>query len=580
MGFNSYTAIIPSLWWRGRWPLALLLSLAVMVGCQDEAARKGHAKIKDFSVTTEAADPGNCTDYINSELTECIKECASNERLATHDEITAIINSLKTTSGLSADDEIELGEMISKSKGVCIEEIKRPDKAVFVKNDYCACQNTTPLILNNCLGYCSSKSTNGQKLLFVNVNLDPAIELNSSLGTLKNWCTVEIGDGTVRPACKLELRDSSGTMLIDIKPEFIGNKNVTIDIQSVPKNITYVARILETSSGASSDEFQIRVFDYVPASTPPTGPLKVMPASQYSCINRAGSSSTDGYNWNQALRMHFYFAVNKSPPSLPPLSSGQTFCHDINIYGLNDSPIYPRLELVPQQFATWDESDPRFVDTDGNSKEDVNDEIQKRLLDEYNVTRTIRVFMLLRWPNVAPTGSGGSTGPQPSIGYVMQPWTSALTGRAFCPTQEHYNGTDPLFRVMKEFIGVDTEGVYLAEREPLVVVANGGALQQAPQDVLLVRENLLRKIWFYYENGQHFIPNDVTAGQKTIMFYWPPDIINPYVRKSTQYIYTVKAPSDLGGQAASQGSGLQTSVKPPDKRLGCIPSLGPAQDDF
>ena len=179
------------------------------------------------------------------------------------------------------------------------------------------------------------------------------------------------------------------------------------------------------------------------------------------------------------------------------------------------------------------------MDTDGNTKSDINDDLQKRILDEYNVTRNVNMFMLFRWPNVVAFGSGpSSNGSAQSIGYIMQPWTSAITGRAFCPTQEHYNGTDPLFRVMKEAIGVDTEGLYIGEREPLVMV-NDGKLEQAKQDIIFIRENLLHKIWFYYENGQHFIPNEITAGQKSIMFYWP-DIVNPYIRKSTQYIYIGK----------------------------------------
>ncbi|MEK6625642.1 MAG: hypothetical protein AABY86_11775 [Bdellovibrionota bacterium] len=563
-----------------RTAFCLLFSLLLMIGCQDQASRKGQVKIKDFSIASGTTDSGDCTDFINAELTECVKACADNERIATQEEVTGLISGLKSTSGLSSEEETDLLDMISKSKGVCIEEIKRPDKAVFVKNDYCACQNTTPLILNNCLGFCSSKNTSGEKLLYVNVTLDPAIELNANLGSLKNWCTKEIGDGTVRPSCKLELRDSSGTMFVEIKPELIGTKNITIDIKSIPKNITYVARIVENSSGATSDDFQIRVFDYVAPGNPPTGPLKVMAASQYSCITRAGSGTMDGTHWNQALRLHFYFAANKQPPSLPPLESGQIFCHDINnvLYGLNDSPLAPRLELIPQQFAVWDESDPRFVDSDGNTKSDINDDLQKRILDEYNVTRNVNMFMLFRWPNVVAFGSGpSSNGSAQSIGYIMQPWTSAITGRAFCPTQEHYNGTDPLFRVMKEAIGVDTEGLYIGEREPLVMV-NDGKLEQAKQDIIFIRENLLHKIWFYYENGQHFIPNEITAGQKSIMFYWPPDVVNPYIRKSTQYIYIVKPYSDLG--TTSQGTGPQTSVKPPDKRFGCIPSIGPAQDDF
>ncbi len=553
----------------------LVLALGLL-GCQDQAARRGQAKIKDFSVASPPTDT-ICKDFINSDFSACIKACPTGQRLATEAEVTAMIASMKTTNGMTPAEEADLKTMIGQSKGVCIEEVKRPDKAVFIKSDYCACQDSTPLILNNCLGYCSGKNTAAQKLLFVNVTLDPAIELNAELGTLKNWCTKEIADGLARPACRLELRDSSGLLYVDIKPETIGAKNVTIDLKTVPQNITYVARLVETTSGAASNEFQIRVFNYQPDPAPPTGPLKVMAVSQYSCITRAGQSTPDGFDFTQALRLHYYFAANKLPPSLPPLNSGQIFCHDINTYGLNDSPLFPRLELVPEQFAVWDDSDPRFVDTDGNGKEDVNDDIQKRLLDEYSVSRNVKIFMNLPWPNVA----GSGTGVTPKLGYVMQPWTNSLTGRAFCPTQEQYNGTDPLFRVMKEIIGVDTEGLFISEREPLVVVGNGGALQQAPGDYILIRETLLRSIWFYYENGKHYIPNDVTAAQKTIMFYWPPDIVNPYIRKSTQYIYTVKAPGDIGSSAgAAAGSGLPTGIKPPDKRFGCIPSIGPAQDSF
>ena len=56
------------------------------------------------------------------------------------------------------------------------------------------------------------------------------------------------------------------------------------------------------------------------------------------------------------------------------------------------------------------------------------------------------------------------------------------------------------------------------------------------------------------------------------MFYWPADINDPYVRKSTQDIYTIRAASEIG--TGNDESDLQTVVRPPDKRYGCVPSIG------
>jgi hypothetical protein len=237
------------------------------------------------------------------------------------------------------------------------------------------------------------------------------------------------------------------------------------------------------------------------------------------------------------------------------------------------------LKLIPQHFSVWDINDPRFADTDGNGKEDINDILQRRLFNEYGVNTPLKIFGVLNWPNVIPFPTGGSSssssGTAPKMGYFMQPWVNSQTGTGFCPTQAHYNGSDPVFRVMKEHIGVDTEGMFLSEREPLVIANSDGTLASAPPDVMIIRENLLKKIWFYFENGRHFVPDDFSAANKTIMFYWPPDLQNPYTRKSTQFIYTIRSPETIGQAAGGgSGSGPATSVKPPDKRFGCVPSLG------
>jgi len=555
--------------------MLLILSLYCLSACMDQAGRKGKPTIEDFTKTT-ATEQTDCTDFISTDLTSCLQACASDQHIASSVEIDTSLSTLKSTIGITAEKEADLRALIAGSKGLCIQDVTRPNEQVFIKSDYCACKDTIPLIRNNCLGYCASKNTGTQELLFVNVTLGAAIELNTELGSLKNWCTKEIGDGQVQPSCSLELTSDAGTQLFDIKAADIGKKNFTVDIKSVSKDVTFVARIVENKSGAGSNTFQFRKFTYVPDPGPAQGPLKIMPTNQYSCITRAGQATPDGFDFTQALRLHYYFPAKQDPPTLPPLNSAVVFCHDINAWGINDSPLFPRLELVPQSFALWDDLDSRFVDSDGNSKEDISDTLQARLLAEYGVTRNLKIFFPFRWPNVinVGSGSGSSSSVSPMQGFIMQPWVSSVTGRGFCPTQENYNGSDPLFRVMKEAVGVDTEGLYFAQREPLVLSDSQGNLSQAPTDILLIREGLLKKIWFYYENGKHYVPDEISAGQKTIMLYWPADEVNPYIRKSTQNIYIVKRFEEIAGGSAATGSGLATSVQPPDKRFGCIPALG------
>ncbi len=44
------------------------------------------------------------------------------------------------------------------------------------------------------------------------------------------------------------------------------------------------------------------------------------------------------------------------------------------------------------------------------------------------------------------------------------------------------------------------EGLYMAEKEPVQLTDEDGTVVQAPLDVLLIREGLLNKIWFYFQN--------------------------------------------------------------------------------
>lgn len=567
----------------------LFILVSNLIGClpgvlTDDGRSSSGVFIEDFTLNTTNTS-GDCGEndertfadvFIDPTFQNCLDKCGDDQHIANEEEINKLIADLNTSSGLTKEEETQIKEVIDASNGVCIDNISRPDNAINIAS-FCGCLGNSPIVQNNCANYCSSKNTGEEELLFVEVILAPEIESNPLYGSLKNWCGVEIGDGKTNPSCNLELTDNNGSSISLPIQKFLSSKSFAVDMKTLGTGVTYIAKIVETTSGSDSASFQVRRLEQ-DNSDDFTGPLAVHHVTQYTCMTRSGTSDGISFSWLNALRLHYYYSPNDPPPSLPPVTNGQVYCHDVNIHGLSDSPLYERLESIPHHFSVWNYRDTRFVDSNGNSKEDINDILSKRLLDEYKIKREIQIFGTLKWPNVIPVSDGGSSGSSggdnPILGYYMIPWVNSTTGKGFCPTQVHYNGTDPMFRVMKDYIGIDTEGIFLAERESLSMLDSEGNTIIAPTDVLIIRENLLKKIWFYYENNQHLEPDAFAAENKTIMFYWPPDINDPYVRKSTQRIYTVRSSENIGSGDANGSSDLQTSIRPPDKRFGCVPSLG------
>ncbi len=115
---------------------------------------------------------------------------------------------------------------------------------------------------------------------------------------------------------------------------------------------------------------------------------------------------------------------------------------------------------------------------------------------------------------------------------------------------------------MRDVVGVNTEGLYVAKKE-------------GQNTHMLIKESLLKSIWFFIENGAHIEPTNDTVTGKQVQYYWPPDPASPFLKKSHQSVYTIKAASELGNVSANQssGQGIPTSYPPHDKRIGCIPEL-------
>ena len=576
--------------------IILIIHLLMFTSCMGDNGRKGRPSIADFATTIKTTSTF-CTKYTEISHDVCYDECPEEYHLGEADEVLSEIEKYaKENSGgdQTKEDEIkvQLQEIANNAKGVCIPTpVIRPDKEVFIQSNYCACDKDKAFIVNNCEAFCADKYME-TPTLFASVKVGPLISENESLVNLQGWCKSELPNATetndISPDCMLELFD--GLSVTSLPITLTGANSFTVDVSEMGQNKTYVAKLIAIPSNVTSTSFQLRALNS--STEVDNTPLKIVPISQYSCIQRYAEVTKDKkYNYLDIARINYYFPSNNNPPAMPP-NSPTVVCHDVNKHGENDSPMYPRLELVPNVFSLWDKTDLRFFDAKGsssseggtssNGKEDVNDQIQDRLLNEYNTTSDVNIFQLFKY-NYAPTsavksssGGTGSTGATSGTniiqGYYMQPWIDQDSKLGFCPTQTHFHSDIPIFRILKELVGVDTEAIYFAKRENLSITTSTGIVTANPNSII-IRESLLKKIWFYYENGQHLEPNDTIVGKKTIMFYYPPDedFEDTYVKKSHQKIYILYHPT---ADTQDQTGTIRTDIIPPNKIFGCVPTLG------
>lgn len=458
--------------------------------------------------------------------------------------------------------------------------IERPSGAIFINPGACSCLSGVRDSLGNCDSFCSNKTSN-VPTLFGSVSLGIAVESDSLLGNLHNWCTVEIpgdvdanGNQRTNPGCVLQASDGLTTINLPMVTS-PGSNSFTAELNLLNINTPYVLKIVESGSGgnAESDSTQLRRLD--PPDTTDSqnlGPLRVMPVHRYTCLTRSGGSDGTGDIFENAIRLYFYYEDANDPQPLTP-GDNFIFCHDINEFGNNDSPLFPRLEVEEQSFYVWNQTDPRFFDTitdqgtsGNNGVIDINDIIKNRLEEEFNVTSggAVTVFTEFPWPN-SPDTTADNT---PRVGFVMIPFVDNNTGRGFCPTQIDYNGNRPIFKLLKELVGVDTEAIYFAEKEPEVFTDSDGNTQTVSTLPIIIRESLLRQIAFFTEGGNVIAADDSTFNSKTIKFFFPADTTSPFIQKPYQKIYTVRSADNLGGNNTPT---IPTSIRPPDKRFACVP---------
>ncbi len=555
-----------------------MTSLLLISSCVEESPRKGKL-IQSFGTTSETY----CSTYYDVSALNCrSSSCATGTHEATADEISQVkdeLENLLENEDLTQDEYDEIIANVTAAEVICVDGsgILRPDGQVYLSGELCACQNGLPASINDCEATCASKTSTTNITLFGKVTLGADILLNDELGNLYNWCNNEItGSDYTGPGCRLQFSDGDSTGYAEINiPEGSNTFSVDLSTSSMQQDRTYIIKIIETESGsnASSDAKQLRLKAYEEEDTSPSGPLNITPVSQYTCLMRdiTTNTSTGEVSYINIAKQHYYYPSGYSPPSLPD-GTVLYVCHDVQTYGDDDSILYPRLD-VTQPFTIWNQDDSRFNDGDADGKIDINETIT----DAYKIAANkendssvdLELFTLFQYNSIPAIDNWRST-TLTNLGFIMIPFINS-NNLAECPKQADYLGDNILYNVIGDYVGVDTEGLFMAESEPYQDGSGKTVI-----DVLMIKESNLKQAWFYYENGKFLVPDTTTSRTKTIHFFYPLDVSAPYIQKSSQTLFTVRYPTQIGLSGVS--TGITTNSIPPDKRFACIPASDPDSD--
>ncbi len=464
----------------------------------------------------------------------------------------------------------------------------RPTDAIRFKDGYCGCKAGVPTTYGDCATFCASNNT-PDDLFYTSFTVTEAISL-TEFGSVQGWCSKALKDAegnlqSTNPSCVLSVKDPDGNEVdYPLITQTANSNSIKVNIASLLNDKTYILSLKEVTSGATSNSIQI--LKPSPTSSSVLGPLKITPASQYTCIlrNLSQDDTTGDIFYENAYRLHFYFIESKRPDPIPANTSN-IFCHDIfnTLYGAVDDRTYPRLEETPGVISLWDGiTDPRFFDNNGNGTLDANDQIVNKVKDlGFTIPASTNFFLQFSWPSNptsddSSSGSGSSSG-NSQLGWYMIPWVDQSTYKAYCPTATHYNSNNVIFQAMRDIVSVDTEGLYVAMKDG-ELVNNGTTTTIGPADYILVRESDVKRAWFYLNGTTPIVPTDANIASKTIYFYYPFNFSSPYTKTSTQKTYVVKKASELSSGSVSDSgttnvSGAITTYPPHDRRIGCIPKL-------
>lgn len=549
---------------------AMMIAASSCIG--DASVSKKRGVVKDFSVVN-GNEEGCGTTYLNyvSPYDTCVSTCTVGTATKTGFHLASTEELAAVKTELVADGNTSLLTIVNGSANLCMPDVTvetRPTNAIAIKSDFCSCLSGKSDIINNCDAFCAAKTASDQPILYVNTTPGTEIALNTKLGNIRNWCTVQLETDEGNPSCSVVATDGTNTLTLPANTT-AGSNSFNVNILSLATNRTWILKLVENLSGAQSAEFQIRRQAPATDSTDVVGALKVTPINQYTCMTYGGSVTNTGSIIRTTFaRIFYYFASNEDPAPVAPAggsNQSQIVCHDEQIHAGDDSAVYPRLELIPGAFSMWDRADTRFVAKAANAgKLTINKILEDRLFSDYNISgSTIDLFRLVSYPNRPASATTAST--NIPLGYIMIPFTDTTTGKTYCPGPAEFTGAQPLLNLLGEYMD-QTEGIYLAEKQAETFLdAN---VYKTLYGTMFVRESTLKSYGFYIENGLKIRANTASMNTKTIYYYWPTSTTADPLAEGGRKLFTVRTPGTLNGNVPT---GQSTTEATTDKRIGCIP---------
>lgn len=535
----------------------ILMTIALtFISCVQESGRGTRLFTAKGVSTTDCS--GLYFDAVTK--TQCVSQCESGSHIASTEELATLKESLTEDQNTILDTAL----------GACVEDVidtSRPSDAISIQGDFCVCQNKKSTTLNThprCPTFCNSLSDDNTAVtIYGSVTLDDAVTNNESLGNLHNWCTVPLENDTTNPQCVLT--DGSGRNFALTTSS--GSNEFQAILSGLPFNKQYVLYIEENATGTSAKtKDTLQVFLQTQTDEDNEDMVRFQTMTQYTCIRRLieQDQNTSKDYYVDSARSHFYYRASNTPPAIPE-SETSIFCHDIfnSAYSRVDSALYDRLERRFDHFGVWYDS--RFYnDTTGQLY--MNTLIKEKYATNTGETLDTNIFFALSWDN-APQVDGISTNSNVR-GYLMIPFVDER-GFGSCPTLEDYDSGGSLYSVLKEYVKIPTEALYLATGPTETFTSTDGTMTTVNPDVMLVRESEVKDLWFLNINGTPTKPTDLTLRDYTAFFYWPPIAgdTDPYQQKGYQKLYTI---TEIGEDSSS---GIPVGRRPHDKRVACVPAV-------
>lgn len=436
---------------------------------------------------------------------------------------------------------------------------KRPTDDISIKY-FCACKEGKSDLNNSCNSFCAHKPISASSVLYATTEIGIQTLRHNKLGNLYNWCHVQLINEPNLPQCEL-VASSKGQRIflpVTISP---GENSFTASIDTLPRNQIWNLHLEESKSGsyAKTKSFQIiRPRLTVPHEEDKTK-LMVNPINQFTCINF--SLDSEG-NRDSLAKTYFYFQSDEDPSPLPPANGkfASRICHDDQLNPGDDSSLYPRLEYISSHLAGWSESDPRLMyQGEADNKPLINAILTSRLEHEYGMSGSgINLFHRVKYADSRLNSQFVS------LGFMMPPFVKT-NGNSYCPLLSSEPSDQPLFKILGDYLG-DTEGLYMAEKEPEVIDRG----MKTIYGTMLVNETQLYRHGFHVLNGVKVRVAKDSMHSKTTYYYWPfSDAVNP-LEKEQRKLFTVKSFNELNG---SSGISLSFNSFASDKKLGCIPKV-------